>query len=367
MNMRSLDINTKVSRSDFITPQWALIALGLVIGGGVGLYEMFVGHVLATTQVVVWTTPLVTYIFLALASTGVSLLLAYGMLAGDHKIAEHTRYLLVLDLALLLGGFTALGIELGSIFNMVYIMLSPNPSSPIWWMGNLYTVKLLLVVVKLLRDLLGAHSAIDKPLSWATLGFAAAAALTIGGVFGTAIGRPDYQGIFTSLLMFVIALASGSAWIVLLRRNRELVSHINGITRQLAGLLAVFLLANLIYDVRTTAEGLLGWVNPAMPVLFAVAAIAGGAAPRIAAALTVVGCFWVLFSFIIVGQLWVLGASTSFFGELASFSPNLAEAGALLLGLSVAAALYNLGRVFLLDHGADTQDSARAAPASATT
>jgi len=29
----------------------------------------------------------------------------------------------------------SIGLELGSIFHMIYIMLSPNLSSPIWWMG----------------------------------------------------------------------------------------------------------------------------------------------------------------------------------------------------------------------------------------
>ncbi|MDZ7842762.1 MAG: polysulfide reductase [Gammaproteobacteria bacterium] len=361
MNLSSLDMNTNINLSDFMTPRWALIVLGLVIGGGVGLYEMFVGHILATTQVVVWTTPLVTYFFLALASTGISLLLAYGLLAGNNTIIDRTRYLLVLDLALLIGGFTALATELGSIFNMIYIMLSPNPSSPIWWMGNFYTVKLVLVAIKLLRELLGIHGTVDRPLAWATLVVAAAAAMTIGAALGTAIGRPDYQGVFTSLLMLGVALASGPAWVVLLRRDAELASHINGITRQLAGLVALFLLLNLIYDVRATTEGLVGWVNPIMPLLFAATAIAGGMVPRAAAALTLVGSFWVLFSFVITGQLWVLGANTSFFGEVSSFSPNLAEAGTIVLGLSVAAALYNLGRMFLLEHGNASPTAAAAA------
>lgn len=360
MNLPSLDVNTNVNLSDFMTPRWALILLGLVVGSGVGLYEVFVGHILATTQVVVWTTPLVTYFFLALASTGISLLLAYGLLAGNKTIVDRTRYLLVLDVALLIGGFMALATELGSIFNMIYMMLSPNPSSPIWWLGNLYTVKLVLVAIKLLRELVGAHGAVDRPLAWATLIVAAAAAMSIGAVMGTAIGRPDYRGVFTSLLMLGVALASGPAWVVLLRRNAELARHINGITRQFAGLVAMFLLLNLLYDVRATTEGLMGWVNPIMPLLFAVTAIAGGMAPRVAAALTLVGSFWLLFSFVITGQLWVLGANTSFFGEVSSFSPNLAEAGTVVLGLSVAATLYNLGRMFLLENG-------DASPAAAAT
>jgi len=368
MNIRSLDINTNVGLSDFLTLRWALIVVGLIIGGSVGLYEMFIGHILATSNAVVWTTPLITYFFLALGSTGVSLVLAYGMLAGNARITANTRYLLVLDLALLIGGFTAIGTELGSIFNMINIMLSPNPMSPIWWMGNFYTVKLLLVVVKLARDLLDVHGAIDRPLSWATLVVSAAAAMTIGAALGTAIARPDYQGVFTSLLMLGVALAAGPAWIVVQKRNAELAEHVNGIARQLAGLVALFLVLDLIYDARATTEGLMGWVNPVMPLLFAATAIAGGTAPRIAAALTLVGSFWVLFGFTISGQLWVLGADQSFFGEVATFTPNLAELATIVLGLSVSATVYNLGRMFLLErHGsAPTVNAAGTAAAAAS-
>ena len=354
MNLSKFDINTNVRLSDFIGLRWALIAVGLVIGGGVGLYEYFVGHLLATSNVIVWTTPLITYWFLALSSTGISMLLAYGMLAGNHKVTDHTRYLLVLDLALLLGGFTALAAELGSIPNMIYIMLSPNPMSPIWWMGNFYSVKLVLVAIKLVRELMGVHGKVDRPLAWATLAVSAAAAMTIGAALGTAIGRPDYQGVFTSLLILSIALISGPAWLVMLRRNTELAMHVNGVTRQIAGVVAVLLLLNLIYDLRATTEGLQGWVHPVMPLLFAAAAIAGGAVPRIAGAMMLLGSFWVLFTSTITGQLWVLGAMTSFHGEIASFSLNFGEIGTFVLGMAVAAAFYNLGKVFLLEHDAGT-------------
>ena len=366
MNMRNFDINTNVGLNDFMSLRWALIVLGLVIGGGVALYEMFIGHILATTNVVVWTMPLITYWFLALSSTGISILLAYGMLAGNRKVTNHTRYLLVLDLALLIGGFAALATELGSLLNMVYIMLSPNPTSPIWWMGNFYTVKLLLVGIKLVRELMGVHGKVDQPIAWATLLISAAAALTIGAAVGTAIGRPDFQGVFSSLLMLSIALASGMAWLVMLRPNDEFAKHINGITRQIAGVVAVFLLLNLIYGARATTEGLQGWVNPGMPVLFALTAMAGGALPRIAAALSVVGSYWVLFTFTITGHLWVLGGQRSFSGEITSFTPNFGEVGTLVLGLSIAAVLYNLGRVFLLEHHAGAKDSHPVATPSAS-
>ncbi len=344
-------VNTEIRIADFLTLRWAVVAAGLAVGGGVGLYEMYVGHLLATNQVVVWTTPLISYIFLALASSGISILVAYGLLRDDRVVVERTRYLLVLDLALLLGGFTALATELGSIPNMIYILLSPNPSSPIWWMGNFYSIKLILVGVKLYRDVDGRHGGLDRPLAWATLAIAAAATLTLGAVFGTAIARPDFAGAFASLLMLALALTSGFAWLVVLRRDGALADHVGGLARQLSGALAAILLLKYVYDAHATTEGLLRWVDPSMPVLFALAALVGGVVPRIAATVTLVACFWTLYGFVIAGQRWVFGANTSFFGEVVTFTPNLAEAATLVLGLSVAAALYNLGKLVLLQPG----------------
>jgi len=342
-------MNSNVTLKDFMTPVWGLIVLGLIIGGGVGLYEMFGSHILATTQVVVFTTPLVVYIWLALASTGISLLLAYGLLAGNGLIQRYTRYLLVLDIAVLLGGFAALATELGSLLNMIYILLSPNPLSPIWWMGTFYSIKLTLLFVKLALDLMGKHGPLDRPLAWATMVVAAGAAMTIGAVFGTMIARPDYQGAFASILLVTLAPASGIALIVLLRRSAELADWLIPVARQLAGLIAVMLLLQWIYEARATTVGLIGWVNPLMLVLFAAAALAGGIASRISAALVMIGSFWVLYGFIITGQLVVQGPMQGWYGAVTSFAPNLAEIAILVLGVSVAAAVYHLGRLFLLE------------------
>jgi hypothetical protein len=342
-------MNRNISLKDFLTPMWGLIIIGLVIGGAVGLYEMFVGHVLATTQVVVFTTPLVVYIWLALASTGISLILAYGLLSGNALIVRNTRYLLVLDIAVLLGGFVALATELGSLLNMIHMAISPNVSSPIFWMGAFYSIKLVLLFVKLVFDIRGVHGPLDRPLAWLTLVVAAAAAMTIGAVFGTMIARPDFRGAFASLLLVALAPASGAALVVMLRRNAELAEKLVPVFRQLAGVVALMLFLQWIYELRATTEGLLGWVNPLMFVLFAAAALAGVAASRVAGAVVMAASFWVLYSFIITGQLAVQGPMIGWYGEVTSFAPNLAEVAILILGVSVAAAVYQLGRLTLLE------------------
>jgi molybdopterin-containing oxidoreductase family membrane subunit len=342
-------MNSNVSRKGFLTPTWILIAAGLVAGGAVGLYEMFFGHLFATNSSLVWTLPLVTYIFLALMSTGVSLVLAYGLIMKDETITRHTRALLIMAIGILLGAFTALATELGSLLNMVWILLSPNLSSPIWWMGALYSVELVLLIVKLLMDLKGRHGVFDLPLAWGTLIVAAAAAITIGAVFGTVIGRPDYHGAFLSVVTLVSALVSGAAVIVLLRPKSTLTETAGRIFRQTALLFAALILVRVAYEAHSTVAGMLGWASVWMLVPFILALVLLPYAPRVLAFIAIVGVLWVQYSFIITGQLVSLGQKAHWYGAVQSYQPNIPEALILVLGIAVAAALIKLGGRFLMD------------------
>jgi len=341
-------MNANVTLKDFATPAWILIVVGLVAGGTVGLYEMFFGHLFATNNALVWTLPLVVYIFLALMSTGVSLVLAYGLIMKDASITQHTRALLIMAIGLLLGGFTALATELGSVLNLVWILLSPNLSSPIWWMGALYSVELVLLVVKLLMDLRGRHGIFDRPLAWGTLVIAAAAAITIGAVFGTVIGRPDYHGAFLSIVTIVSALVSGTAAIVLLRPQSALTETAGRIFRQTALVFAALILLRVAYEAHSTVAGMLGWASIAMLVPFLIASALLPLAPRLLALLGILGVLWVQYSFIITGQLVSLGQTAHWYGAVQSYQPNLPEVLVLVLGIAVAAALIKLGEQFLM-------------------
>jgi hypothetical protein len=342
-------MNSNVSLKDFLTPTWILIAAGLVAGGAVGLYEMFFGHLFATNSALVWTLPLITYIFLALMSTGVSLVLAYGLIVKNESITRHTRALLIMAIGMLLGAFTALATELGSLLNMVWILLSPNPSSPIWWMGTLYSIELVLLVIKLVTDLKGRHGVFDLPLAWGTLLIAAAAAITIGAVFGTVIGRPDYHGAFLSVVTVVSALVSGSAAIVLLRPQSALTETAGRIFRQSALVFAGLLLVRFAYEAHSSVSEMLGWASIWMLLPFILALVLLQYAPRVLALIGILGVLWVQYSFIITGQLVSLGPAANWFGDVQTYRPNVAEVLILVLGIAVAAALIKLGDQYLMD------------------
>ena len=140
-----------MSSSKSLYPIW-LIVLGIALlsGAVAGLFIFVQGHVLFNANdVLIWTLPLAVYIFLALSSSGLTLLSALPLVFGVKKYEPLAKRLVFLAIATLCGGFVAIGLELGTVFNMIYIMLSPNLSSPIWWMGAIYSAELAVLILKL--------------------------------------------------------------------------------------------------------------------------------------------------------------------------------------------------------------------------
>ena len=330
---------------NFFTPTWAVIGAGLLFGAYFAIGELFVGGKFATNNGMIWTLPLVTYIFLALMSTGVSIILCYGILTRREEILGQQRALLILSVSLLIGGFVALGTELGSPLHLFWFVFSPNLTSPIWYMGTLYFIELVLLLIKLFRDLQGHRGRIDKILTWAALGVAVAAALMLGAVFGTVTGRVDFHGVYASILTLTAALTSGAAVIVLIQQPLGgLPQNQTNALRVFSALMAVLLALRWGYTVHGSIVDLHGWVEVWMIAAFAAVALFGGRFPLAAATLIAVAILWVELAFVITGQAVSLGPMATWYGAVQEYRPNLAEVGILVLGIAVSAALFQLGR-----------------------
>ena len=340
---------------NFFTPTWACIGMGLLFGAYFAIDELSAGGSFATNNGMIWTLPVVTYIFLALMSTGVSIVLGYGALTEKAEIMDQQRSLLILAISVLIGGFVALRAELGSPLHLIWFVLSPNLSSPIWYMGALYTIELVLLLVKLLMDLRGRHGPIDKSLTWAAVAVAVAAALMLGAVFGTVTARVDFHGLHASILTLTVALASGAAVIVLTQSPGGLPQVHMGVLRGFSALMAILLTLRWRYEMHSSLVDLQGWVELWMIIPFAAVALFGERVPRTAAALIAVAVLWVELAFVITGQSVSLGPMTSWYGTVQAYRPNLAEIGILVLGIAVAAALFQLGRQMWLSPSAPAE------------
>ena len=165
-----------------------------------------------TNDVIIWSLPLGVYIYLALASSGLTILSAFPLVFGIRKYDPLAKRLVFLSIATLCAAFVSIGLELGNVLNMVYILLSPNPSSPIWWMGAIYSVELVVLVVKFALMHKGDwHGGFSKFLASASFILALAAPLMIGSIFGITESRVTYFGPVMSIYCLLMAFLSGIA------------------------------------------------------------------------------------------------------------------------------------------------------------
>ena len=199
-------------------PIWlGVLGVALLAGAVAGVFIFIQGHVLFNANdVLIWTLPLGVYIFLALSSSGLTLLSALPLVFGIKKYEPFAKRLVFLAIATLCGGFVSIGLELGSIFHMIYIMLSPNLSSPIWWMGAIYSVELAVLALKFWKMHTGDyHSSLSKLLGTASFVLALIAPLMIGSVFGLTESRATYFGPMMSIYCLLMAVLSGTALFIL--------------------------------------------------------------------------------------------------------------------------------------------------------
>ncbi|WP_375749193.1 hypothetical protein [Vibrio sp. HN007] len=323
----------------------SIAAIGLLFGGYFAIEEWFIEPSFATNDAMIWTLPLVSYIFLALTSTGISILLTGGELIGNQVIKAHKSILLITALSLLIGAFASLATELGSFLNVFWLLITPNPTSPIWWMGTLYSIELGLLGIKLFALLSGRKFSFDRWLSVGTLVIAVSASLVLGSVFGTAISRVGYYGMDASVLTFTFALASGLCVApLLLTSDKRDVLVLPG--RIVLALLAMLLVVKAVYLTRSSIPAEMQWLSLLVPFALAVSAVLYKSSPQLCALIALPTILYTELAFVIQGQVQALGPKQTWFDTTQAYMPNIAEVGVFIFGCSVAYLCFYVLRAF---------------------
>jgi Ni/Fe-hydrogenase subunit HybB-like protein len=365
-------------------PIWlGVLGVALLAGLVAAAFIFTQGHVLFNANdVLIWTLPLGIYIFLALSSSGLTLLSALPLVFGIKKYEPFAKRLVFLAIATLCGGFVAIGLELGSIFHMIYIMLSPNLSSPIWWMGAIYSVELAVLVIKFWKMHTGDyHSGFSRMLGTASFVLALIAPLMIGSVFGLTESRATYFGPVMSIYCLLMAVLSGTALFILYSMvvGRLTASASSGeyaavlydeftlILTYAAGIVTVFTLLKIILESSTTipaflvyhkfehlfgsiglfgTEIILGLFLPF--VLLLIPAVRGSVGGRIlASALIFVGSLARHMEILLAGQSHPVGPKAEQFPQYVQYVPTVWELLVLVFALAVMLLLYTLGERYL--------------------
>ncbi len=383
---------------------FAVIGLGLLTG----LYGVF--SVLTEGTVVLgidsqipWGILISTYAFFALLSTGIcigitSLSSVFGMERFDPLVK---RGVLASLLTLAAGGLVIMA-GLGQPFRAIpRMLLSPNPSAPMWWMIVLYAVYggALVAEFYLFDRADRSRRRLNRGVGLVALIAPVLAAAMLGAIFGTAEARPYYGGIFASVYLLVTAVLSGVAFITALTViERRLTGGTVGIvdeeliTGTLAKYLGALVAVTLLFTGLRHGYGLVAtnetlalahehmlfgthspWTVGVGIVLGMVVPLALLASPRtrsvgsvfVASVLVVVGTFASRLEFVLGGQVVALTDDPSHQFPIVSYAPSVAELSIVTMGFALFALLYTVGWVLLdldeLPHGRE-RSTGRAEP-----
>ncbi len=360
----------------------AVLGIVLLIGLYTALKLFSEGHGLFNTNdVIIWSLPLGAYIFLALTSSGLTLLAGIPLVLNVKKYEPFAKRLVFLAIATLMGAFVAIGLELGSVEHMFWIFFSPNFSSPIWWMGFIYSVELVVLIVKFWRIYKDDwHSGFSNALGVISFVLALIAPLMIGSIFGITESRVTYFGPMMSVYSLVLGLLSGTALFLLysiifyrvtnngtVESQTPIYDELAVIFAYVAGVAVVFTLVKFAIESTTTVPEFLvyhkfehafgAWQGFHIEVLFglflpfglllipSVRKSMGG--KTVSSALILVGTLMIHMEILLAGQSHPVGPKAEQYPEFISYFPSIWEWFVFMFALAVMLLLYTLGERYL--------------------
>ena len=351
------------------------LSLGILLGLWTTYKVYTVGFSLyAKTDVLVWTLPLSTYIFFSLTSAGLAFVSSFPVVFGIQRYEVIEKRTVYLEIAVLLGSFVCLLLHLGSPLKIVYVLLSPNPASPLWWLSVLYSVYFVLLISAFWRIHTGKMS---KTLGVLIFIIAIFTSTTLGWLLGMTDARPALNASFFSFYFPLTGLASGMAALILFSMvssylsGREIIAERSTLFNELsrlmgivAGMVAVlFLWRTISGSISSTAveygafkhmigsipyhiEFWLGLVAPT--VLMLVPKIRATISGKVTASvLLLTGMFAGRLEFVLSGVVRPLGQMTEGRPEIVSYMPTVYEVFVVLFGFAVMLLIYSIGERYL--------------------
>jgi len=354
----------------FNRKNWLLISLVLIGIGAAGALNILINgeEVMGINNDVPWGILIAGYVFFAVSSTGVGLISSLGHVFGMQRFEAISKRALLASLILLLCAFGVLLFDLGNPFRMVNFLLSPNLSAPIWWMGALYGVYLILLLFELNYSLKNEYHKV-KPIAKVAFFVKLAAVSNLGAVFAMLYARPYWAGAFYPIYMVITAILSGASvlsiiyYFVDIKRSEGTKSLLKALGKILTAFLAVTLLMELwqlliAFNGSTPGKysALMALINGPLSIRFwLMQIIIGLAIPLIlllgnnynskkifyAAILTMVGILSMRLNFVAVGQIAPLWPGE--FLMYNAYIPTWSEWTVIIGSIGVSIFLYLIG------------------------
>jgi molybdopterin-containing oxidoreductase family membrane subunit len=199
----------------------SLMAAGAVVGGisfAVVFYMLFTeGHAaFNTSSDVAWGAPIAYYLFFLLASSGLSIIASLDTVFGIRVFYPIAKRCVWLAIITLVCGFGLLALELGHPFRMLWAMPTGlQIRSPMWWMGVLYTVDLVVLLIKFYLLHVGEwESKRTHRVSIASFVVCILAPGTLGLVFGMMAMRPAWYSPVMPMYFILTGFATATAFML---------------------------------------------------------------------------------------------------------------------------------------------------------
>lgn len=198
-----------------------MIMLGLAGAG----YAQVIGHhhAFGTTREMPWGMLIGVYAYFAIISTGLCLLAIFSHAFGGNQMSPLANRMVWLSVITLLGAFTVIGLEIENPWRMpLGVILHANATSNIWWMGTLYGLAVVVMLLELYLIVtrhvaaaiaMGAMAAVAESLANSNL----------GAVFASLHARPFWYGSQLPVFFLACAVLSGAAAVVLFTHYSHLL------------------------------------------------------------------------------------------------------------------------------------------------
>ena len=355
-----------------------LSCLGILLGLVTAFRVFSTGFVLyAKTDTLVWTMPLAAYIFFSLTSSGLAFVSSIPIVFGIKRYESLEKRTVFLEIAVLMAGFVCLIMHLGSPLNVIYLLLSPNLASPLWWLAMLYGVYLVVLLASFWRI---QTAQVSKLLSTMVFLIAIATSTTLGWLIGMPDALPAMNGSFLTIYFPITAFACGLAAVLLFSlayarpsgnptstAQADLYDEVAKVFGIVIGVtLVLFLWRAIIGGVSSSAVELGAFKRMMQSLSFQTELWVGLVAPLVlmlipsvrvttwgkvvASLLLLVGMFAGRLEFILTAEIQPMGQMAEGLPQFVGYFPTISEVFVAIFGLAVMLLLYALGeRYFDLD------------------
>ncbi len=364
-----------------------IFMFGILLGAAFGLHAMWIGHEHAygVTREVPWGLLLAAYVFFVVTSTGLCLVSSIGHVFGFEAFKPIAKRSVFLAIATIISGFFVIAFEIENPWRMaVYNVISPNPTSSIWWMGTLYGAYLFFMLIEFALLQAGRHK-LAGTLGLLGVISGVAAHSNLGAVFGLLSAREFWHGPYMPIYFITSAMMSGCATVIFFhyvgykingwKMSRELENSLFA-TAKLGALLYVVIMFFTTWKFISGISGhppgkyeaIMALVNGPYAKNFWIGEVALGlvvpfviilavrarnlTALAVGSASSIIGIFFMRYDLVIVGQLVPVFHEYNIYGapHLLPYTPTLHEWVITLSGFAFCAVLFMAGERMFRGH-----------------